>query len=148
MPSKKGYLIQKFPFQYLHLKKDIHNHSFPVPIPDKGSFDLKVKLEEDRIAVMLKNLKIPHSVPTADNGRPKYYVTVELFNRGKPVYRERYLITSKDPLNYREEKLIDFYIFEDFTHLKITVERKLSWSKKREKVLEKTFRKGDILASP
>ncbi len=147
MPPKKEYLIQKFPFKYFHLKKDLHDHSFLVPVPDEKYFELKLNIGKDTVTLYIKNIRIPHSVPTADNGKPKYYIRGEFFKNGRHIHSENYLITSKDPIDYMKTRSVDFYIFEDFSHFKVTIERKLSWKKKKEKILELIFRKEDILFS-
>ncbi len=148
MPARRGYLIQKLPFKYFHLKKDLHDHSFPVVVPDREFFDIKVKAEDSVVMIKIKNKKIPHSVPTSDNGKPRYYITVEFFKDERSVGKEKYIVTSKDPINYGEEKLFEFYTFENFSRLRVLVERKLSWQDKKEKVLEEVFRKEDLLVSP
>ena len=139
MPAKKGSLIQKFPFEYLHLPKEVHDHSFPVPVPDRKSFDIEIVMEKDTVNILITNNKIPHSVPTADNGKPKYYLTVEFIKDGKVVQRETEMITSKNPFEYKVKKDLQFFVFEDFKSLKIILERKLSWERKKKKILEERF---------
>ncbi|WP_456402230.1 multiheme c-type cytochrome [Persephonella sp.] len=139
MPAKKGSLIQKFPFQYFHLPKDVHDHSFPVPTPDQKDFDIKIDFDGMILTVYLKNKKIPHSVPTADNGNPIYYVTLKIFKDNKLINEDSHMITSKDPLIYNKEKSYEFYVFEEFDTVEVILERRLSWETEVRRILRKRF---------
>ncbi len=139
MPAEKGKLIQKFPFSYMHMPKEIHHHGFIVPKSKPEFFDVKVEKIGSILAVKLLNKKVPHNVPTADHGNPKYYVDIILFKNGNQVYTDGYTILPKDPLNYGKEKVIEFSNLSDYDKVKVVLSRKLSWQEKPEKIGEFDF---------
>ncbi len=134
MPSKKGKLIQKFPFHLFHSKKDIHSHSFPVLKAEEDDISVKLKKEKDTLSVFLTNINIPHKLPTADQGKPKLYVKVEFFKDGKKVDEDSYMITHKEGINMDETKEIIFYPLYDYDSVRISVSRKLAWKKEKEEI--------------
>ncbi len=136
MPSKKGSLIQKFPFQYLHFPKDVHNHSFPTGKADKKDILLEVKKVKRKLLVKIKNLGIPHNLPTADNGKPKVYLTVIFIKDGIDINRQKEMFFPKKAIPYKKEISITFRTPKNFDSVKILLERKLSWKKKKEVLLE------------
>ncbi len=136
MPSKKGSLIQKFPFEYLHTRKEVHNHSFPTGKAKKEDFLISVDRLKNKIFVSIENINIPHNLPTADNGKPKFYLTVLFIQDNDEIGLDRYMFTPADPIPYKKEKVLTFQSFERFNAVKIVLERKLSWKKKKEKILE------------
>ena len=139
MHAKKGSLIQKFPFEYLHFLKDVHNHSFPTGIAKDNDFLIKVEKNQTSIKVYITNTGIPHNIPTADNGKPKLYLTAVFYKDGKEIYRDFEMFFPKKSLAYNREYISEFISVEPFDKIKIILERKLSWEKKREKILEKEF---------
>ncbi|WP_297455387.1 multiheme c-type cytochrome [Persephonella sp.] len=139
MPAKKGRLIQKFPFTYLHSKKDIHSHKFPASIASEKDFQVKVSIDDDILTLSIKNTGIPHSVPTADNGKPKLYIYLTGFKNGDEIFNQMQIINSKDPLKFGKWKEMDFFIDSKPDKVVITILRKLSWKDKKEKVLQKEF---------
>ncbi len=134
MPPKKDNLIQKFPFYLFHKKKEVHNHSSPALTASKDDISLKIEKTTDEIKVFIKNVRIPHKLPTADQGKPKLYIQAEFFSNGKKVGEDVNMITHKDGINFNEEREVNFYIFEEFDTVKITVSRKLAWKKEKEKI--------------
>ncbi len=139
MPAKKGSLIQKFPFEYLHFPKDIHNHAFPTGIAKDNDFILNVEKNTKSIKVHIKNTGIPHNLPTADNGKPKLYLTVIFYKDNKEVYKDFEMFFPKKALPFNKDYVVEFLSPAHFNGIKIILERKLSWKKKREKILEKKF---------
>ena len=135
MPSKKDNLIQKFPFYLFHRKKEVHNHSFPVLKASQEDISVKIKKEKDSITVYIKNEKIPHNLPTADQGKPKWYVKLKLYRNKQIIYEDQNMITHKEGIPYKEEREIQFYIYDDYDNAEVEIYRKLSWSSKKEKIL-------------
>lgn len=139
MPPEKGRLIQKFPFSYMHMPKEIHHHGFIVPKSKPEFFDVKVEKDGPNLVVKILNKKVPHNVPTADHGNPKYYVDIILFKDNNQVYSDGYTLQPKDSLNYGKEKIIEFPTTSDFDKVKVIISRKLSWQEKPEKIGEYSF---------
>ncbi len=136
MPSKTGSLIQKFPFEYLHRKKEVHNHSFPTGIIKEQDIQIDAEKLGRKLFITIKNVSIPHNIPTADNGKPKLYLTVIFKEKDDEVYIDRYMFTPKDPVFYKKERVLTFKSFENFDSVDIILERKLSHQKIKEKILE------------
>ncbi len=125
----KDDLIQKFPFDLFHLAKERHSHSFP-SLKAKEE-DLKITLEGNRLKIV--NVGIPHNLPTADHGSPKYYLIVE----GKGFIIKRLFTPKLRVLKYKEPLYLEVPSTEE---LKVSLYRRLSWSKRRELVLSKVLR--------
>ncbi len=136
-PVKKGKLIQKFPFNYLHFAKLIYNHQFPTGKIKSEELQAFTKKEKEKLILILINTSVPHNLPTADNGNPKLYVKVTFFNKGKEVDKQNYIITPKYALHYNEKYYLEFFTFYTFDKVKINIYRKLSWQE--EKQLIKSF---------
>ncbi|WP_180753924.1 multiheme c-type cytochrome [Persephonella hydrogeniphila] len=139
MPHKKDRLIQKFPFMYFHSKKELHDHSFP-PLKASGKdFMTKVFQEKNILKISIKNLSVPHTIPTAQQGSPKYYLVVIGFKESEEILRENVMITPRNGFHYKKWKEFVFYKDRKIDRLKILINRRLSWMEKREKVFEKEF---------
>jgi hypothetical protein len=138
MPHKKEKLIQKFPFDLFHSKKEVYDHSTPALISKKEDFEIRLKKEEDNFYVYIKNVGVPHNLPTADQGKPKFYVDVIFYKDGKKVSQDSQTISFKDrdALVFNTEKEISFFTFEEFNRVKLVISRKLSWEEFPEKILE------------
>lgn len=131
-PVKKMDLIQKFPFDLFHLAKKVYNHSFPTTIAKQEDLHLTAKKTEDSLIIILENISIPHNLPTADNGNPKFYVLATTYKNGEKKENFTEVITPKYALEYKKPKKIEFITFEDFDKVNIKVLRKLSWKKQKE----------------
>ncbi len=138
MPHKKEKLIQKFPFYLLHSKKDVYDHSTPTLIAKKEDFKIKFKKEEDTLYVYIKNIGVPHNLPTADQGKPKFYVDIIFFKGKNEVSKDSQTISFKDrdAFVFNTERELSFFAFEDFDKVKLIISRKLSWEKNKEKIME------------
>ena len=138
MPHKKEKLIQKFPFYLLHSKKEVYNHSTPALISKEKDFEIRFKKDEDNLFVYIKNIGVPHNLPTADQGKPKFYVDVIFYKNGKEVSKDFQTISFKndEALIFNKEKEISFFVFEEFDKIKLIISRKLSYEKNSEKILE------------
>ena len=139
MPHKKDRLIQKFPFKYFHSKKNLHDHSFPSLKAKERDFSINVERNKAGILVRIKNTGIPHTVPTAQQGNPRYYITIIGFLGEKSIFKDYYMLTPKSGLKPKKLKEIYFFVNNKIDKAVIIIERKLSWMNKKEKVLEKSF---------
>ncbi|MDQ7055998.1 MAG: multiheme c-type cytochrome [Persephonella sp.] len=137
MPSKKDRLIQKFPFMYFHSKKDLHNHSFLPLKADEQDFSITVVYKGKALMVSVKNLAVPHTVPTAQQGKPKYYLQIKGFERKETLLSESEMITPENGFEYKREKTFIFYVDKKPDEVVVELYRKLSWKKEREFVLKK-----------
>ncbi|GAB6072229.1 multiheme c-type cytochrome [Venenivibrio stagnispumantis] len=138
MPAKEGKLIQKFPFNLMHASKPVHDHSFKVPTPKKDFFDIQITKQDKNLNLVVINKKIPHNIPTGDNGNPKYYIDVSFLKDKQIVYTDSAMITKKEneAIPYNQPREISFYSPADFDEVKITFSRKLSWQDKPEKIFD------------
>ncbi len=138
-PIKKADLIQKFPFDLFHAAKLVYNHAFPTGIANH----LQVSLSKDNttLYVNVLNTSVPHNIPTADNGNPKYFITVEVYQGKKLVDKDTKIITPKYAIPYNKLKKFEFVFWDDFDKAKVYIYRQLSWQKEKQlvKELEKTF---------
>ena len=138
-PVKKADLIQKFPFDLFHRAKLVYNHQFPTGIASH----LKLNLHKERTTLVLTVLNdtVPHNIPTADNGNPKYILKVEIFKNGNLLDSDTKIITPKFAIPFKQPKKIQFDFWDDFDKAKLYVYRKLSWQKEKQlvKMIEKTF---------
>ncbi len=143
MPHKKEKLIQKFPFDLFHSKKELYDHSTPALISKEKDFQIKFKRDEDTLYVYVKNVGVPHNLPTADQGKPKFYIDLIFYKNGKEVSKDSQMISFKDrdAFVFNKEKELSFFIFENFDKVKLIISRKLSWENKPQKImeLERTF---------
>ncbi len=139
MPSKKDRLVQKFPFTYFHSKKDLHNHSFPSLKAKEKDFMVEIIKDKTGILLRIKNIGIPHTVPTAQQGSPKYYITLSGIFKGKNIFKDDYMLTPESGLKPGKWKELKFFVDTKVEKVTIIIERKLSWINKKEKVLKKIF---------
>ncbi len=139
MPAKKERLIQKFPFTYFHSKKNLHNHSFPSLKADEKDFLINFSIKQNFILMKIKNIKIPHTIPTSQQGSPKYYITITGYKHNKKILEERFMLTPKNGLEPKKWKSFDLFVDDKPNKISIKIDRKLSWSKKKEEILKKDF---------
>ena len=139
MPHKKDRLIQKFPFTYFHPKKDLHNHSFPSLKADKDDFLINLSRKQNLLILKIKNTGVPHTLPTSQQGSPKYYITVTGYIQNKKILEERQMLTPKNGLDPKVWKFFEILIDVEPDRITVRIDRKLSWKRKREKVMEKDF---------
>ena len=130
-PVKRGSLIQKFPFTYLHFPKEIYNHKFITGTAKENDIIVKAVREDNLIKLILLNKGVPHNLPTADNGKPKFYVVITTYESGKQKEKLQNIITEKYGMKYNKKKELDFYTFENYDSIKVEIFRKLSWEKEK-----------------
>jgi len=139
MPAKKDRLIQKFPFTYFHSKKDLHNHSFPSLKAGGKDFLIKIDIKDNLLILKIKNIGIPHTLPTSQQGNPKYYITVVGYQQDEKILEERYMLTAKNGLEPDVWKLFEMFVEQKPDRVNIKIDRKLSWKKEKDEVLKKNF---------
>jgi len=140
MPSLgKRDLIQNFPYHLLHLAKPRHDHSFPSLKAKSEDIDIRIKKVGKKRIVEIENIGVPHNLPTADQGDPKYYIIIEIdYGKGRKRKIRRVLSPeAENALVYRKPLKISFFEREDPESIKVTIYRRLSW--KKEKELVKTY---------
>ncbi len=135
MPSKgKRDLINKFPYYLLHFAKPRHDHSFPALKAKEEDIKIETFKEGKRRIIRITNVGVPHNLPTADQGDPKYYIMVEIrYTDGKAKKLRRVLSPeAENTLIYKKPYLITFFEPKDPETIKIEIYRRLSWKKQRE----------------
>jgi len=138
MPSLgKRDLIQKFPFYLLHLAKPRHSHEFPA-LKAKPE-DIEVRLEGRKL--ILKNVGVPHNLPTADQGDPRLYLIAEvLYSNGrKRTVRKIFSPQTKTALPYMKPRAV-LLPPGDIKEVRVRILRKLAWKEERELIKEVTLR--------
>ncbi len=140
MPSQKDRLIQKFPFMYFHSKKEVHNHRFLTLKASEKDFQVFAEYKDSFVVVTVKNDRIPHTVPTAQQGKPKYYLQLKGFINEKMFIFETEMITPKNGFGYKKEKSFVFYSDRKPDVVVIEIYRKLAWKREREFILKKKLK--------
>ncbi len=139
MPSLgKKDLIQKFPFHYFHLAKPRHSHEFPTLIAKDE--DVKVWFEGNKLYI--KNVGVPHNLPTADQGDPRLYLIAEVSYRNgrKRKLRRIFSPQAGNPLPYNVPVGINIPHAEGVVSIKVKLLRKLSWKREKEIILSEHVR--------
>ena len=150
----KKYLTQKPPVSWLHSRKMRNSHEFPSLIAKKEDIRVDVRRGKDgkTVIIVLENIGVPHNLPTADFGKPRLYVDVEY--RGE---KQSFTLSPhmKNPLKWKipVELVLDIEDevntpdeeekTEENAIIKITISRKLSWSKEPEEIGTWEFVLGD-----
>lgn len=130
-------LIQKFPFYLFHFAKPRNSHEFPSL--RAGPKDLEVKLEDGQL--LLRNVGIPHNLPTADQGDPRLYLLADItyWDGRKEEVRKLFSPASKTALPYGEPVEISVPPGK-VKEAKVRILRKLAWSERKELLVELTLR--------
>lgn len=139
MPSEEGKLIQKFPFYLFHASKEIHHHGFVVPTSKPDFFRVEMFKDKYSISIFITNVKVPHNIPTADHGNPKYYVDIQLIKDGKTIYSDGQTISKKEAFAYNQTIELKFPVSVAYDKLIVRLSRKLSWEDKAKKIAEFRF---------
>ena len=135
MPYKgKKDLINNFPYYLLHLAKPRHDHSFPSLKAKEEDIKISTFKEGKRRIIEIINVGVPHNLPTADQGDPKYYIIAEIKYASGRTKRIRRILSpeAENALVYKKPYVISFFEREEPTYIKIEIYRRLSWKKERE----------------
>ncbi len=132
-------LIQNFPYHLLHLAKPRHDHSFPSLKAKSEDIEIRIKKEGKKRIIEIENVGVPHNLPTADQGDPKYYIIIEVNYGNRKVRKIRRTLSpeAENTLVYKKPLRISFFEREEPEKIKVTIYRRLSWKKERE--LVKTY---------
>lgn len=139
MPPKDSKLIQKFPFDLFHTSKEVYHHGFIVPTPKPDFFRVQIVRDKDSVTLYITNLKVPHNVPTADHGSPKYYIDLQFFKHGSLVHSDGETITKKEAFVPKQTAEIKFRTGFDYDKVVVKISRKLSWEESPKKIGEFEF---------
>ncbi len=126
-------LIQKFPYYLFHLSKPRSSHRFP-SLKAKPE-DLRFELKDN--VLYITNYRIPHNLPTADQGDPRLYIIARVYYRNGKVRTVRKLLSaqSKQVLAFREPFPLKLPKGE-IEEVRVRVLRKLAWKKEKDLIGE------------
>jgi hypothetical protein len=138
MPRRDGRLTQKFPLSLLHSSKPVGDHSFPHGEITADSLEVTASIENGSVMVTLLNKSIPHLVPTADNGDPRLFLYVLLYDaEGKEM--DKY----KEILAPQQESALSFGVKKEFQYplgnnpiqkIEVLLKYQPAWSKDKQDV--------------
>jgi len=144
MPRTRGLLTQKFGLNLLHKKRWVGNHRFlHGEISEKGIL-LETSFRENFLKISLLNKTVPHGIPTADNGDPRLYLYLTLFNdTGEEVdhIKEIFAPQQETSLPFNKKVDLEYRLFEPVSRASIVLKYQPAWSKEKELVWEKTTRR-------
>ncbi len=146
MPASKNRLVQKFFLGWLHAPKKTGDHSFPRG--DVSEENLKVNgrfLEGNRFSLGLLNTSVPHFMPTADNGDPRLYAVLTLFDaKGEQLDRYKEIIAPQQEtaLPFNKEVTFIYPLFGPVSRAELLIQYRPAWSKEKQEILTRTFEKG------
>lgn len=128
------WIMDKFPFFLFHTRKALHDHAFSTGKAKPR--DLKIFLTEKGIKIV--NVGIPHNLPTADQGNPKLYITVEIqyIDGKKKTIRKILSPQSNTALQYLEPYYVKIPRYEKAKKIVVKVFRRLAWKRERELILK------------
>ncbi len=127
------WIMDKFPFFLFHTRKALHDHTFPAGKAKPK--DIKIFLQDEKLNIV--NVGIPHNLPTADQGNPRYYMIVKiLYKNGKrKTIRRFFSAQAKTALRYLQPFMLKIPEYEKVEKIRVELYRKLAWQKKRELVI-------------
>lgn len=134
MPHSKERLVQKFPLHFLHSKKNVADHSFPVGEIKEEDLIVLARWTNDKIVVTLKNQSIPHHLPTADNGDPRLYLYVLLSDASEEEmdqFKEIFSPQQETALPYGKTIQFDFQTPKPTRQVEVLIKYKSAWSDER-----------------
>jgi len=139
MPRSTKRLIQKFPRHLLHAKKQVGDHSFPTGKIRESDLQARAEWEGKHLVVSLLNKAIPHSVPTADSGDPRVYLTVSLYDEsGEFLEKFKEILAPQQDtgLAYGKKAIFSYFIAKQTRRVEILLQYKPAWSKEKTTVRE------------
>ncbi|WP_457643420.1 multiheme c-type cytochrome [Persephonella sp.] len=135
MPSKKDWLVQKFPFGYFHSRKKLHSHTFPAGKLKNKDIKISLQKQDDVIVLKITNTGVPHNVPTAEQGNPKLYIQLTALEQGKEIFKDSVMLTHKNGLQFNKQKEVYFFLPDtNVERFKVEFYRKLPYQTEREKL--------------
>ncbi len=142
MPRAEGRLVQNPVLKYFHAPKEVADHGFPHGAVGAGEIGLSVDIKPGRVRVALLNDTVPHHVPTADNGDPRLYLTVEqLDTAGEKLDRVREILAPQQEtaLMYKKEVAFTYPVERGARRVSVRLEYKPAWSTEKTEVHNKSF---------
>ena len=141
MPRTRGRLTQKFGLNLLLKKRRVGDHRFLHGKISEKDILLETSFQKKFLKVSLLNNTVPHNVPTADNGDPRLYLYLTLFN-GKEeeveLIKEILAPQQETALPFNKKVDLEYRLFEPVTRANIVLKYRPAWSKEKELVWEKT----------
>ena len=146
MPRVKKRLTQKLPLSLLHVEKWVGDHRFLHGELKEDTIEVRLEWSEKRVTVKLKNHKIPHDVPTADNGDPRLYLeTVLVDQNGEEWDRMKEIIAPQQEtaLPYNREVTYRYRVPASVTKAEVVLKYRPAWSKEKEPVSSTQFERNE-----
>ena len=128
----------------LHKKKWVGNHKFLHGDITEKDILIEVEFEERFFNFSLLNKTVPHRVPTADNGDPRLYLYITFLNvAGDQVDQMKSIIAPQQDtaLPFNKKMGFRYRLFDPVDQAKIVLKYQPAWSKEKDLVWEKTFRR-------
>jgi len=144
MPRTKSRLTQKLPLSLLHKKKWVGNHKFLHGDITEKDILIEVEFKERYFNFSLLNKTVPHRVPTADNGDPRLYLYITFLNAaGDQVDQMKWIIAPQQDtaLPFNKKMGFRYRLFDPVDQANIVLKYQPAWSKEKDLVWEKTFRR-------
>ncbi len=132
MARTESRLVQKPVLSWLHSKKQVGDHSFPHGEITQEDLAVTGEISGKEFIVTLLNQKIPHRVPTADNGDPRLYLYVRfLDDSGQEVDRFKEILAPQQDtaLLYGKEARFQYPLTAPVRKVEISLQYKPAWSK-------------------
>ena len=142
MPRAAGRLVQNPILKYFHAPKDVADHRFPHGEIGPREIALRVDFTPGRVRVVLLNDRVPHFIPTADNGDPRLYLTVLQFDgAGERLDKTREILAPQQEtaLPYKKEVAFQYPLEKGARRLSVLVEYKPAWSQEKTEVLRESY---------
>lgn len=126
-------LTQKFPFSLLHSKKSVADHRFPHGEIEKDDLKFEARVEDGAVVVVLQNMAIPHQVPTAENGDPRLYLYVLLYDASaQEVDRYKEIFAPQQETALPFGKKMEFrYPLPTGTTADVSLQYQPAWAKEK-----------------
>ncbi len=137
MRRNPGRLTQKFPLSFFHSSKQVANHSFPAGIVEEEDIAVDYEWKGTAITVKLTNKFALHNLPTADNGDPRFYLYVTLFDaKGIELDRAKEILAPQQEtaLVYGQPTSFLFLAPKETTRAEIEIMRKPAWTKEKQSI--------------
>jgi len=137
MRRNPGRLTQKFPLSFFHSSKQVANHSFPAGIVEDEDIAVDYEWKGASITVKLTNKFALHNLPTADNGDPRFYLYLTLFDvNNEEIDRAKEILAPQQEtaLIYGQPTPFLFLAPKGTARAEIEIMRKPAWTKEKQSI--------------
>ena len=144
MKRRGGRLTQKFPLNWLHVKREVADHSFPKGDLVTDSLYVQGTFADAAFMVRLVNTTVPHRVPTADNGDPRLFVQVTFMDeKGGELDGDREILSPQQDTALIYQKPVDLQFFPptQTQSARIVLRYQPAWGKERSDVVSLTVQR-------